>query len=232
MRTLVTRANPLALCVVGIASVFASLAVRDLTIAGATLGLYALAAVLFTPSWRYALLCLAFAAFAGLTVAYSTWRLGGHDEVKALTAGLRIVVLAWPGSVVAGYIDPARLGDYLGQTLRLPARFVVAVTSSMQQAGSLIVAWQQLGRARRSRGFGATGGPVARARGGAQMVFALLVTAMRQATSRSIAMDARGFAVAHRRTWAEPATWNALDLAAVVLGLALAMTPVVMYAMR
>lgn len=228
MTSLVLRVNPLALSVVGIAAVFGSLAVRSLPIAAVTLGLYALVVYLFTPSWRFATVCLAFACFAGLTVAWSTWRLGGHDEVKALTAGLRIVVLAWPGSVAAGYIDPAKLGDHLGQRVRLPARAVVAVTSSMQQVGSLATGWQQIARARRARGLGASGGPVQRVRVAGQMVFALLVTALRQATQRSVAMDARGFATAHRRTWAEPALWSWLDVAVAVLGVLLAAVPLAM----
>jgi energy-coupling factor transport system permease protein/energy-coupling factor transport system ATP-binding protein len=34
-------------------------------------------------------------------------------------------------------------------------------------------------------------------------------------------MDARGFASAHGRTWAEPARWSRLDLVVVVVGLML-----------
>jgi len=228
MNHLVTRVNPLALAVLGLASVFGSLAVRDLQTAWITVGAYAVAALLFTPSWRYGLFCLGFTAFAGLTVAYSTWRLGGHDEAEALTAGLRIVVLAWPGSVVAGYIDPARLADHLAQNLRLPARPVVAVTSAMQQVTSLAEGWRQIARTRRARGLAAAGGPIARSRTALQMVFALLVMALRQATDRSIAMDARGFATAHHRTWVEPAPWTLLDIAAATLGLALACVPLLL----
>lgn len=219
--------NPLALAVTGVASVFGSLAVDSVRVGLIAVGLYAVAGLLFTPSVRYLLICLGFAVFAGSTVFYSTWRLGGHDEVEALTAGLRIVMLAWPGAVVAGYIDPARLGDHLAQNLRLPARPVVAVTSSMQQVTALSDGWRQIARTRRTRGIGATGGPIARTRTAGQMVFALLVTSLRQATDRSIAMDARGFATAHRRTWAEPATWTRLDLAAALLGLLLAAVPFV-----
>lgn len=225
MRHLITRVNPLALMVVGIAAVMGSLAVDSVADGLVTVGVYIVAVGLFTPSIRYALLCLAFAAFAGLTVFYSTWRLGGHDEAKALVAGLRIVMLAWPGAVAAGYIDPARLGDHLAQNLKLPARPVVAVTSSMQQVTSLADSWQQISRTRRSRGFGATGGVVARLKVAGQMVFALLVTSLRQATDRSIAMDSRGFATAHQRSWAEPAPWTRLDVAACVLGIALACVP-------
>lgn len=226
--TLVRGANPLALAVVGAAAVPGSLAVRTLPIALATLGLYALVLLVVVPSRRFALLCLAFAAFAGLTVAYSTWRLGGRDEVAALTAGLRIVVLAWPGSVLVAFVDPARLGDHLAQDLRLPARPVVAVCSALQQAGALVGAWQQIDRARRARGAGPTGWGTSRLRHAAGMVFALLVASLRQASRQSVALDARGFATATRRTWAEPATWSRLDVGVAVGGVLLALVPLVL----
>jgi len=52
------------------------------------------------------------------------------------------------------------------------------------------------------------------------MAFTLLVHTMRDATRTSIAMDARGFATATRRTWAEPAVWTRADVL-VALGAAL-----------
>lgn len=223
------RANPLALLVVGMASVPASLAVRSLDVALVAVAVYAVAAFLLVPSVRYVLLCLAFAFFAGLTVAYSTWRLGGQDEVVALTAGLRIVVLAWPGSLVVVLIDPARLGDHLGQNLRLPARPVVAVTASLQQVGELLGVWRELGRTRRARGVAPDRGVRARVRHGASMAFGLLVASLRSASRRSVALDARGFASASHRTWAEPAPWTLLDVAVVTGGLALAAVPVTMH---
>ncbi|KQO36488.1 energy-coupling factor transporter transmembrane protein EcfT [Aeromicrobium sp. Leaf245] len=227
-RSLLLHVNPLALAVVGVAAVPGSLAVRTLPIALVTVAVYAVVLLLVVPSVRYTLLCLALAAFAGLTVAYSTWRLGGHDETLALTAGLRIVVLAWPGAVVAVFVDPARLGDHLAQNLRLPARPVVAVTSALQQAAGLLVTWQQLVRARRARGAGPAGGPVARSRYGGGLVFALLVSSLRGASRQSIALDARGFASAHGRSWAEPAPWTRLDVAVAVGGAMLAAVPVVL----
>ncbi|ALX03354.1 CbiQ family ECF transporter T component [Aeromicrobium erythreum] len=226
LRALLPRVNPLALVVVGVASVPGSLAVRTLPIALVTLALYAVFVLAVVPSIRYALLCLGLAVFAGLTVAYSTWRLGGRDEVVALTAGLRIVVLAWPGAVVAAFVDPARLGDHLAQDLRLPARPVVAVTSALQQAAELMATWQQLVRARRARGASAAGGPVARCRYGAGLVFALLVSSLRGASRHAVALDARGFAAASERTWAEPAGWSVLDVAVAVVGVLLAGVPV------
>ena len=59
------------------------------------------------------------------------------------------------------------------------------------------------------------------------MSFALLVHAMRGATRSAVAMDARGFATAADRTWAEPATWTRLDVVGLVLAGLLGAVPVV-----
>ena len=146
---------------------------------------------------------------------------------RRLTAGLRIVVLAWPGSVMAGYIDPSRLADYLAQTLHLPARLIAAFAAALQRFTGFGLAWQQLERVRRVRGFGASRNPIANGRHAANVSFALLVQAMRGATSTSIAMDARGFAAAQGRTWALPAPWVRLDVLAIVLGALLGAVPIV-----
>ncbi|AWB93778.1 energy-coupling factor transporter transmembrane component T [Aeromicrobium chenweiae] len=223
------RLNPLVLFSFGLFSLIGSLFVRDLTTAAWAVGAYALAAVLFLPSWRYPLLCLLLSAVAAVTIVYSTWRLGGRDVPEAITAGLRILVLAWPGSVMLGYLDPARLGDYLAQSLRLPARMVAAFSAALQRFLGFHLAWQQLDRVRRARGFGARRNPLANGPYIADMSFALLVQALRGASASSIAMDARGFATAHDRTWAEPASWSGLDRAATVLAAALGAVPVVVH---
>lgn len=215
------RVNPLVLMSVGLFSLLGSFAIRDLPVALVAVGVYAVAAVLLLPSWKYPLLCLAFTSFAALSIVYSTWRGGGHDEREAVTAGVRIVVLAWPGSVALGFIDAAKLADYLAQSLHLPARFVAAFSAALQRFASLGVSWQQLDRARRSRGFGRSRNPIATGSYAANMSFGLLVSALRGASQSAIAMDARGFATAHHRTWAEPALWTRLDRAALVVAFAL-----------
>lgn len=227
MKSLILRVNPLVLLAVGLFSLAGSFAIRDFQVAVLAASAYALAAIVFLPSWRYPLACLAFSALAALSIVYSTWRLGGHDEREAVTAGLRILVLAWPGSVAVGYVDPSRLADYLAQTLRLPARFVAAFSAALQRFASLGEAWQQLDRARRVRGFGPSRNPVETGRYAADMSFGLLVNALRGASQSSIAMDARGFADAHDRTWAEPAPWTRLDLGGLAVAVALgAVAPV------
>lgn len=226
MRTLLVRANPLALLVVGIVPVLGSVAVRAPETGLTVLGVYLALFVLTTNSLRHLVLTALLAGFAGLTVAWSTWRGGGQDVGEAVTAGLRILVLAWPGAVVAGYVDPTRLGDYLAQNLRLPARPVVAVTAALQQVADIGDRWQQVARSRQARGVGPSGGLIARSRYLASMVAGLLIGTLRGVTGRAVAMDARGFATAQRRTWAEPAPWSRLDVAVAVVGAVVGLLPV------
>jgi len=221
MRAWITTANPLAQLCIGLFALIGSYWIRDVWVGGVAFAVYVAAVVLFAPGWRFPLLCLLFTSMAAATIFYSTWRLGGHDEAEAAAAGLRILVLAWPGSVAVGYVDPARLGDFLAQTLRLPARFVAAFSAALQRFADYGHAWTQLERARRVRGMGRTANPVSWVQHGGSMAFAMLVHALRGASQTAIAMDARGFASAHDRTWAEPASWSRLDRAVVVAGLAL-----------
>jgi energy-coupling factor transport system permease protein len=221
------RANPLVLLSVGVFSLIGSFFVTDLATAYAALLAYGVVGLVLLPGWRFPLVCLAFSLFAALTVVYSSWRLGSGGLEPALVQGLRLVVLAWPGSVAVGYLDPARLSDYLAQTLRLPARLVAAFGAALQRVTSFGHAWTQLERTRRARGLGPTRNPIATARYAGGMTFALLVHALRGATRSAVAMDARGFATAGDRTWAEPATWTRLDAMGLVLAALLGSVPLV-----
>jgi energy-coupling factor transporter transmembrane protein EcfT len=221
VRRVLVAANPLAQMSVGFFSLLASFWVHSVPVALVALGCYVLAVVAFAPSWRYPLLCLAFSGIAALTITYSTWRLGGHDVPEAVAAGLRILVLAWPGAVALGYIDPARLADHLAQSLHLPARMVAAFAAALQRLVSFGHVWTKLEQVRRVRGSGPTRNPISWFTHAGSMAFAMLVHALRGASQTAIAMDARGFATAHDRTWAEPATWTRLDFAVVAVGLLL-----------
>lgn len=225
MRAGVQHLNPLVLLSFGFAALAGSFAVRDLPSALAATAAYTLAAVLFLPSWRYPLACLALCGVSAGLVAYSAWRLGNGEH--APVAALRILVLAWPGAVAVGFVDPARLGDYVAQRLHAPDRFVAAFVAALQRVSGLTGTWQQLARVRRVRGLGPTRNPVAGLRHAGSMTFALLADALRGASRTSIAMDARGFASAHHRTWAEPAPWTPADTVGLVLAVALgAVAPV------
>ncbi len=221
------RINPLAQLSVGLFSLLGSFWIRSLPVALIALGAYVVGAVILLPGWRYPLACFGFTAIAAVTIVYSTWRLGGHDEKEAITAGIRIVVLAWPGSVMAGYVDPFRLADYLAQTVHLPARMIAAFAAALQRFTGFGLAWQQLERVRWVRGFGPRRNPIANGGYAANISFALLVQAMRGAAASAIAMDARGFATAHDRTWAEPAPWTRLDIAGILVAAALGTTAII-----
>jgi energy-coupling factor transport system permease protein len=210
-QTPVTRANPLVLLAIGLLALAASFGVRSLTLGLVMVGLIGVLAIAFVPglvgnSWR-----LVAPLLGAASVTFSTWLLAGRDESVAATAGLRVLVLALPGVLVAPFIIPSRLGDQLAQRLRLPARPVAAVTASLQRFEDLGAVWGQLERARRVRGLGPGRSPVARVRHLGALTFGLLVSTLRSSGRMAVAMDARGFASARRRTWAEPAPWTRLD---------------------
>ena len=69
------------------------------------------------------------------------------------------------------------------------------------------------------------GGPVRRFRALGGGAFALFVGAMRSTGQLAMAMDARGFAAADRRTWAMPAPWLPGDWLLLAIGIALATLP-------
>ncbi len=157
--------------------------------------------------------------FAVLAVAWSTWLLGGRDVEVAAQAGLRVLGLVLPSAVVLPFIDPDALGDHLAQRLHLPARPVVAFSAALQRFQAFGDLWAELTLARRVRGVGGGRSPVARVREVGATTFGLVVGVLGQAATLALAMDARGFAGARRRTWAGRATWTRWDTAAVGLGL-------------
>jgi energy-coupling factor transport system ATP-binding protein len=169
---------------------------------------------------------LAPAFLAVLGVGWSSWLLGGRDVEVAAGAALRVTCLVVPSAFVVGYLDPERLGDHLAQRLHLPARAVVAATAALQRVQSFDTLWAELMTTRRVRGIRADRGPVARLREAGAVTVGLLVGALGQAAVLALAMDARGFAGAHRRTWAGPAPWRLADSLAVLAGLAVIATAV------
>jgi len=231
MRSLLGQANPLVLILIGLLALPTSYAVRTLPVGLCALAAYVAVGALLVARWRGIGFRVGFVAFASVSVVYSTWLLGGHDVEVAVVAGLRILVLALPGAVLAAYVDPSRLADQLGQRLRLPARPVVATSAALQRFEQLGETWTQLDRARRVRGFGPGRGPISRGRHAAALTFGLLVSAMRDASNMAAAMEARGFADARRRTWAEPAPWRTADSLLLAIGGVLAAVPIVVQAL-
>lgn len=162
---------------------------------------------------------------ASVSVGLTTWLYGGQQLDPAFGAALRIAYFIVPAAVLTAYIEPSALGDHLAQRLRLPARVVVASVAAVQRIDAIAGEWEQIGQARRVRGMAPAGGPVRRTRAYASMAMALLVSTLRGSGRMSVAMDARGFAAAHRRTWAEPAPWHLPDTLLLVVGIGLAVLP-------
>ncbi|RYJ04798.1 MAG: hypothetical protein EON52_14915, partial [Actinomycetales bacterium] len=104
VRGALLRANPLALMSIGFFSLVGGLFVTRLEIGLVAAAAYLVVVAVVAPSWRYPLLCLLFSGVAALTITYSTWRGNGQDLDRAIVQGVRIVVIAWPGSVAIGYL--------------------------------------------------------------------------------------------------------------------------------
>jgi energy-coupling factor transport system ATP-binding protein len=156
----------------------------------------------------------------GLSVAWSTWLLGGHDLPTAFTAGLRVLIIVLPSAVLIRYVDADALGDHLAQQLRLPARPVVALSAALQRVHTFGDIWTEIARARRVRGIGATArSPRSVLAELWALTIGILVRSLQAAATLAVAMDARGFATAYRRTWAAPAPWRGADWLVVVASL-------------
>lgn len=147
--------------------------------------------------------------------------------VAGAVAGLRVAAIALPGVLAVLTIDPVDLADSLVQHLRVSPRFAYGFLAALRLAPLLAAEWQTLGRARRARGFDAGRNPLAAVRLFAGKLFALLVGAVRRATHLAVAMDARGFDSAGRRTSARVRRLDGGDrllVAAAVLVTATAIT--------
>ncbi|MFC6706455.1 energy-coupling factor transporter transmembrane component T family protein [Flexivirga alba] len=219
MKHVMPQANPLALLTFGFTAVLGSFLIDRPITALVVVAVYAVLALLCVPTWRPLGWRLVAVGFAAVSLGWSSWLLGGRDVSIATTAAGRILVLALPGVIVAAFIDPMRFGDALAQNLRLPARFVGAFTASLTRFDRLGETFDQLQRTRRIRGFGPSRNPLSRVAVTGPLTFGLLVSAMRGATQLSLAMDARGFATAHRRTFAEPSPWQRRDTVVVVIAM-------------
>lgn len=162
---------------------------------------------------------------AAATLALSTWLYAGQDAGRTVAAALRILCIVLPAAMLSPAIRPAELGDHLAQRLHLPARPVAGGVAALQRVEELGEQWRQVSAARRARGLGVDGGPIRRVRSLAGTAFTLLVVALRQTGQLALAMDARGFATASDRTWAEPAPWRARDWFVLAAAIATAVLP-------
>ncbi|WP_220034162.1 ATP-binding cassette domain-containing protein [Curtobacterium sp. MCLR17_043] len=131
----------------------------------------------------------------------------------ALATALRVLAVGVPAIALFVRVDPTDLADGLAQVLRLPARFVLGALAAVRMMTSLVDDWRQLAMARRARGLADSG----RLRRGATMAFALLVLALRRATTLAVAMESRGFGAPGRRTWARVARFAGPEWAMVAV---------------
>jgi energy-coupling factor transport system permease protein len=174
------------------------------------------------------------APFAGISIALygrgsgRTWfdlgfaHVTNGSLVLAIATVLRLLAIALPAVVLLAGVDPTDLADGLAQTLRLPARFVLGALAAVRMTSLLREDWRQLSMARRARGIADTG----RIKRGASMAFALLVLALRRATTLAVAMESRGFGAPGRRTWARPARFAGPEWALVCVCAAIGLVAV------
>ncbi len=223
------RCGPLATMAVSLLALVASALVRSVLAGVVTVAAILLLSPLAVRSPRDAARRALPGTVAALSIGWSSWLLGGHDVATGATAGLRILVLVLPGSLLTAYLDPSALGDDLAQRLRLPARPVVAAVAALQRVEDLGRVWAEAAWARRVRGLAADRSPVARVRETAALTFVLLVQTIRQAARMAVAMDARGFAGASGRTWAEPSRWRRADTVLLLVGLSVTALPLLVH---
>ncbi|MGL4339572.1 MAG: energy-coupling factor transporter transmembrane component T family protein [Rhodoglobus sp.] len=163
----------------------------------------------------------------GLDSGAVLWRFGFVSVTEgSLELGwiimLRMLATGLPAVVLFVTTDPTDLADGLGQVLRLPERFVIGGLAALRLIGLLIDDWRSLSLARRARGVGDT----ALLRRAAGQAFAVLVLAIRRGTKLATAMEARGFAVETRRTWARPSSFGWPEIAVIALGVVIAISAI------
>ena len=140
----------------------------------------------------------------------------------ALATLLRILAIGIPAIALFARPDATRLGDALGQNLRLPSRFVLGGVAALRLLTVLRDDARLLERARRARGIGDRG----RVRRALGLVFALLVLSIRRGSALAIGMEVRGVGAPGPRTWTRPSPWRASDTVVVVIGIAVSVIAV------
>ncbi len=228
-RPLAARAGPLSLLLAAVLAIPAGVAAghwrTSLAVLAAQAVLVALA--LLAPGGgpgpqgraRRLAMRLAPGLLGALSVGWSTWLLAGHDLASAATVALRVLIIVLPSAALIPLIDPDELGDHLGQRLRLPPRPVVAVAAALQRVQTFGEIWSEIGRARRVRGLAVTRRSPRTVVGHlSALTMGLLVRSLGAAAELAIAMDARGFGTAYRRSWYAAAPWRVADSLVVMAG--------------
>jgi energy-coupling factor transport system permease protein len=225
MRRPLLAAGPLSLLFCSVAAAAGAIGIEDARTGALCVGLAVVAVGWLVSDLRSAAFRLGLGLIAALSLFASSWLYGGHHVDESLGTAMRIVYLVFPTAVLAARIRPSALADHLAQRAGLPDRVAVSTAAALARIDSIGETWRQITRARRARGMGIDGGIVRRVRGSAGAAFGLLVASMRRAGALAVAMDARGFAHATQRTWAEPAPWLRGDWVVVAIGVILAVAP-------
>lgn len=219
--------NPLTLSLIGILAAIGSFAVQSWQVGLLALLPTVLLAPLAMRTLRGGALRMAPVLLSAAGLAWTTALLGEAPPLSreawllGLAEACRITAFVAPGVLALGSVQATALGDALAQRLHLPARPVAASVVALVRVGHLRSQWQTITEARIRRGLGSTRSP--RMLAGATL--ALLVDTLRGAEQQALAMDARGFATATRRTWAEPSPFRRPDLLGMLLAAALLVWP-------
>ncbi|MBV7411773.1 ATP-binding cassette domain-containing protein [Dermabacteraceae bacterium TAE3-ERU27] len=228
--------------VTGLAISFAALAgsfwVQDATAGLFGLVLIALLAPLALRGWRSAAWRVLPGLVSALSIGYSTLLLGQggwgdpHTWEVAAKESLRIAYLSIGGVVALSGITTTNLPDALAQRLHLPAKPLAATSAALTRTAQLDTTWHTLTITRTMRGLAPVRNwrhPVktvrAFSRHYASLTFALLLSAIRGVSSQALAMDARGFVAAGRRTWALPSPVSWADAVGALVALLLLFGP-------
>lgn len=235
---LAERLNPVAAIAASLLPALLLVTTIDVTSAAVALALQLVLipalGVPLRPLLRRAVPVLIAAPFAALTIAlygresgrvYAEFllvRISDGSLELALATLLRILAIALPAIALFTRPDATRLGDALGQNLRLPSRFVLGSVAALRLLTVLGDDARTLERARRARGLGDR----SRLRCLGGQVFGLLVLAIRRGSALAIGMEARGFGAPGPRTWWRPSPWRASDTLVVVIAVGVAVIAV------
>lgn len=226
--------NPLALAFTAVAAAIGSFWIESAGVGLSTLAWSVLLAPLAVRRIKAALVRLVPVGLAALSVGWSTLlfsRYGWFAPAAFPVAGrevTRILCLVVPGVLLVGALRPSSLGDALAQRLHLPHRPVAAATSALLRLDQLFSTWRTMGDVRRIRGLAPGPTLPARAQYLLSMTIALLVGVLRSSAQMALSMDARGFAGAHRRTFALPSPWTGRDWLCCAVGIWLGAFPVLL----
>ncbi|MHC4925504.1 MAG: energy-coupling factor transporter transmembrane component T family protein [Planctomycetota bacterium] len=151
-------------------------------------------------------------------------RLGGVEAgaVAGLHMVLRLTGMVMAASLLTHTTEPVRLADGLArlfrflEPLRVPVRdLAMVLTLALRFLPTVMEEAQRIVTAQRARGARFDGGPLARARQLLPLAVPLFAGCLHRADTLAMAMEARGFKGAARRTQMDPPAFSAADALAL-----------------